>query len=268
MITTGTPGGSTAYLENAAALDTVIGTLSPTGAGGSARRVTPLPTDAMPSYTPSMAVKRAMAAKYSPDGDLLWQRTYDTGIVAVWSALEDKVDGALLLAGPGPEDVGRDYNVDLLLLQTDRDGAAGTQVPLGQVEYQGSVRMRAVTDGTDVIASTKNSAVPHPAFGVTSVILDPAERVLAERTLNASRVFNGTSDDGYVSVGVPIGNGVSGYDSEVFLGPNPYTGFHALRFDAAGTLVWARPLSIGSIREVKRVIQTVDGGYAILAMSE
>jgi hypothetical protein len=68
-------------------------------------------------------------------------------------------------------------------------------------------------------------------------------------------------------VGVPVGNGVSGYDSEVFLGPDPYTGFHALRFDAAGTLAWDRPLSIGSIQEVKRVIQTADGGYAILAMS-
>ncbi|MEN6517925.1 MAG: hypothetical protein ABFC38_06995 [Methanospirillum sp.] len=263
VITAATWRGSTASLEDATPLDARITTL-PTGARN---RPTTAPTVAIPSYTPSTIEMRAQAVRYSPAGTLVWQRTYATGITAVWSAFEDPVDGTLLLAGPGP-DTGRDYTVDLGMLHTDRDGVAGALVPLGQVEYHGSVQMRAVSDGIEVIASTKSAADPHPAFGVTSTILDPAGRVIAELALNASRVFNGTSDGGYVSVGVPVGSGVSGYGSEVFLGPNGYTGFHALRFDAAGTLVWDRPLSIGSIQEVKRVIQTADGGYAILAMSQ
>ena len=199
---------------------------------------------------------------------MAWQRTYETGITAVWSAFEDPVDGALLLAGPGP-DIGRDYTVDLGLLQTDRDGVAGTLVPLGQVEYHGRVRMRALSDGLEVIAEygrAPHSPIPRSVSPRSSSIRQNG--CSRSWTLNASRVFNGTSDDGYVSVGVPVGNGVSGYDSEVFLGPNPYTGFHVLRFDAEATLIWDRSLSIGSIREVKRVIQTADGGYTILAMSE
>lgn len=262
VITTATSRGSTASLEDAAPFDAGITTL-PRGAGS---RPTTAPTVAIPSYWPSTMEMRAQAVRYSPFGTLVWQRTYATGITAVWSAFEDPMDGTLLIAGSSP-DTGRDYTVDLGMLQTDRDGVAGALVPLGQVEYHGSVQIRAVSDGVEVIASTKSAALPHPAFGVTSALLDPTGRVIAGPTLNASRVFNGTSDGGYISVGVPVGNGVSGYDSEVFLGPNGYTGFHALRFDAVGTLVWDRPLSIGSIQEVKRVIQTADGGYAILAMS-
>lgn len=263
VITTATSRGSTASLEDTAALDAGITPL-PSGAG---RDPTTAPTFVISSYPPSTLEMRAQAVRYSPAGTPVWQRTYETGITAVWSAFEDPVDGTLLLAGPGP-DTGRDYTVDLGMLHTDRDGVARTLVPLGQVEYHGSVQVRAVSDGVEVIASTKSAALPHPAFGVTSALLDPAGRVIAGLTLNASRVFNGSSDGGYISVGVPVGNGVSGYDSEVFLGPNGYTGFHALRFDAAGTLVWDHPLSIGSIQEVKRVIQTADGGYAILAMSK
>lgn len=197
----------------------------------------------------------------------MWQRTYGMGITSVWSAFEDPVDGTLLLAGPGP-DTGRDYTVDLVILQIDRDGVAGGLVTFGQVEHHGSGKMRAMSDGVEVIASTECSTVPRPAFGDTSTLLQPAGQVIVELSLNASRVFNGKSDGGYISAGVPVGKGVSGYDSEVFLGRNTYTGYHALRFDAAVTLVWDRPLSRGSIQEVKRVIQTADGGYPILATSQ
>jgi len=219
----------------------------------------------MPSYTPGTLVERARVVKYSSDGELVWQRSYDAGIAAVWSALEDQGDGSLLLAGPSDENSGTDFTMDLVMLRTDRDGAAATPVSLGQVENQGVVRMRALPDGTGVLYSTKNSAVPHPGFGVTSAILDPAGRVMGGRNLNASRVFDVTSDGGIVSVGVPVGEGVNGYDSEIFLGPHAYTGLRALRFDAGGNLVWNRPLfSPGTLHEVKRVIQTSDGGYAVL----
>lgn len=269
VVTTATPGRSTAVLVNAAPVATEIGMPSPTDPGGRTLRVTTAPTVAMPSYTPSTLVKRALAVKYSSDGELVWQRSYDAGIAAVWSALEDPGDGSLLLAGPSSDaSSGTDFTLDLVMLQTDRDGAAGTLVSLGQVEYQGIVRTRDVPGGTEALYSTKSAGVPHPGFGVTSTILDPAGRVMEERTLDASRVFNGTSDGGVVSVGVPVGEGVSGYDSEDFPGPHPYTGFHSLRFDAGGNLLWNHPLSIGAIHEVKRVIQTSDGGYAILAMSE
>jgi hypothetical protein len=265
--TTATRGGSVASLEDAASVATGTGTL-PTGAGGSALRVTTARSVAMASYTPGTLVERARAVKYSSDGELVWQRSYDAGITAVWSALEDPGDGSLLLAGPSDAKSGSDFTIDLVMLRTDGNGAAGSPVSLGQVEYQGVVRMRALPGGTKVLYSTKNAAVPHPGFGVISTIIDPAGRVTGERTLNASRVFDETSDSGIVSVGVPVGEGVNGYDSEIFLGPHPYTGFRALRFDSGSNLVWNRQLvSPGMIREVKRVIQTSDGGYAILGMT-
>jgi len=266
VVTTGTSRGSTASLEGAAQLDAGV-TTSPAGAGG---WPTTLRTVAIPSYTPSTMVKRAQAARYSADGQLVWQRTYADGIAAVWSTLEDR-DGSLLLAGPSPDlSDGRSRVQELVVLRAGRDGAAGPAGMLGYVESQGTVRMRALSTGIEVLYSTWSSGVQYPEFGVASTVLAPTGQAVGNRSLKASQVFNGTSDGGYISVGVPVAKGVESYESSLSTGTglHTYTTFHALRFDAGGALVWNRPLSLGSIREVTRVIQTADGGYAILAMTE
>ncbi len=225
---------------------------------------------ALPSYTPSMYVKRAQATKYLSNGERAWQRTFDEGIGVVYAALEDVDDGSLLFAGSVPDrSSGRDRTLELVAQRTDRDGTTGPMIGLGKVESpEGIIRIRTSSGGTEVLYSTWSSGIQYPEFGVASALIDPAGTVTWERTLKASRVFNGTSDGGYISVGVPVARGVESYDSSLSPGPHPYTTFHTLRSDAEGHLVWNHPLSIGSIREVKRVIETADGGYAILAMTE
>lgn len=266
VITTGSSKGSAASLADAAPVDAGVTTFPP----GSGSRPTTLRTVAIPSYTPSMLVKRAQAARYSADGQRTWQRTYADGIAAVWSALEDR-DGSLLLAGPSPHlgDGGSPVQ-ELVILRADRDGAAGPARMLGYVESRGTVRMRALHTGAEVLYSTWSSGVQYPEFGVASTLIDSTGQAIGNRSLKMSQVFNGTSDGGYVSVGVPVAKGVESYESSLSTGTglHTYTTFHALRFDAGGTLVWNHPLSPGSIREVKRVIQTADGGYAILATTE
>jgi hypothetical protein len=266
--TVATPGGSAASSESTAPRTPGTRTPSPTGAGGSlADRTTIL----IPSYTPSTLVQKAAAARYSPDGRLVWDRTYDEWIGAVHAALDDR-DGGLLLAGPAPDtSAGRDATLDMVVLRVDGDGAAGAITALGQVESpRGSIRIRALSGGTEVLYSTWSSGVQYPESGVASALVDQAGSLIRERALKASRVFSGTSDGGYVSVGVPFASGVESYDSSLSSGTgiHLYTTFHALRFDAGGTLVWNRPLSVGSVNDVRRVIQTADGGYAILATTE
>jgi hypothetical protein len=267
IYTAATPGGSTTSLENPAPVGIgITTTLSSTGAVGSSSNLTAIP---IPSYTPSMLVKRAQAVRYSSDGKPVWQRTYGEGIAAVLSMLEDQEDGSLLLAGPSPYlSTGGSPVQELVLQHADRDGAAGPVFLLGYVESRGTVQMQNVPDGVEVVYSTWSPSGQYTGSGVVSTLLDPTGQVIGNLSLSASRVFNGTRDGGYISVGVPVARGVEIYESSLSPGPHPYTTFHALRFDAEGNLVWNRPLSLGTIREVKRVIQTADGGYAILAMTE
>ena len=264
VITTGTSRGSAASLADATPIDAGVTTLS-TGAGS--RRTTPQ-TVVIPSYTPSTLVKRAQAARYSADGQRVWERTYAEGIAAVWSTLEDR-DGSLLLAGPSPYlSDGRSPVQELVVLRTGRDGATGPARMLGYVESRGAVRMHALPMGNEVVYSTWSSGGQYPGSRIASTIIDPTGQVIGNISMMGSQVFNGTSDGGYVSVGVPVARGDENYVSSLSSGPHPYTTFHALRLDPGGNPVWNHPLSLGTIREVKRVIQTADGGYAILAMTE
>ena len=267
IFTAATPGGSNASLENSVPVGTgITTTLSSTGAGGSLADLTAIP---IPSYTPSMLVKSAQAVRYSSDGKLVWQRTYDEGIASVSSTLEDQEDGSLLLAGPSPGlSVGGSPVQELVLQRADRDGVVGPAILLGYVESQGTIRMRTLLMGKEVIYSIWSSGGQYPGSRIASTIIDPTGQVIGNISMMGSRVFNGTSDGGYVSVGVPVARGDENYVSSLSSGPHACTTFHALRLDPRGNPVWIRPLSLGTIREVKRVIQTSDGGYAILAMTE
>lgn len=266
VITTGSSKGSAASLADAAPVDAGVTTFPP----GSVSQPTTLRTIAIPSYTPSTMVKRAQAARYTADGQLVWQRTYAEGIAEVWSTLEDR-DGSLLLAGPSPRlSDGGSRVQELIALRADGDSVVGPTILLGYVESKGTVRMRAQPAGIEVLYSTWSSGVQYPEFGVASTLLDPTGQAIGNRSLKMSQVFNETSDGGYVSVGVPVAKGVESYESSLSTGTglHTYTTFHALRLDFGGNPVWNHPLSLGTIREVKRVIQTADGGYAILATTE
>ena len=265
VVTTGRSDGSSDSTKDAGSLGTGITTTpGPTEAGSIASEAIPIS-----SYT-STSVTKAEVVKFTSDGEIAWQRTYDEGIPTAHSVLEDPGDGSLLIAGYSPDPVtSANRTPELVILRTDRDGTAGPLIRLGLVDSSDPVQIRASPEGIEVIYSTVSPrADGRYHYGVALQTLDPAGRVIGRRSLNASRVINGTSDGGYISVGVPASEGDSGYESMLSAGPHTYTTFHALRFDVEGHLLWDRALSIGTIREVKRVIQTSDGGYVILAMSE
>ena len=44
--------------------------------------------------------------------------------------------------------------------------------------------------------------------------------------------------------------------------------FHARRFNGAGALAWDREPPTGLISRVLKVVQTSDGGYAVLALRD
>ncbi|HIH04110.1 MAG TPA: hypothetical protein HA263_09795 [Methanoregulaceae archaeon] len=97
---------------------------------------------------------------------------------------------------------------------------------------------------------------------VTDAFLDRDGSVLECRDLNASLAVARTADGGYVSVGIPFGEG-AGYSD---FGWAPTSAFHTLRFDSTGALAWNRALPVGLISQVRKIVPTADGGYAVLAL--
>lgn len=239
-------------------------TPGPTGAGSISSE--PIPIS---SYT-STSVTKAKVVKFRSDGEIAWQRTYDEGITTAHSVLKDPGDGSLLIAGYSPDPVpSANRTPELVILRTDRDGTAGPLIRLVLVDFSDPIQIRASPEGTEVLYSALSlRADGRYHYGAALQILDQAGHGIGRRSLSASRVISGTSDGGYISVGVSASEGDSGYESMLSAGPHTYTTFHALRFDSAGHQLWDRALSIGTIREVKWVIQTSDGGYVIIAMSE
>lgn len=64
-------------------------------------------SDSLSSNNSSYPETRARMVKYSPEGRLVWERTYDDRIATANSVLEDPADGSLLIAGYFPDPLDR-----------------------------------------------------------------------------------------------------------------------------------------------------------------
>lgn len=133
----------------------------------------------------------------------------------------------------------------------------------------GFIQIRNVSQGIQILYATVTTRIDgRYDYGITSQILDSMGQVVERRRLNASDVISETRDGGYISVGVLGPDGGSGYESWLSSGPHNNTTFHVLRSTPKGELIWAYPLELRTLRAAKRIIQTSDGGYAVLGISE
>jgi len=99
------------------------------------------------------------------------------------------------------------------------------------------------------------------------VELGPNGNVTARRPINASRLITPTADGGFFSAGIPVGNGAPGY-LDGLSGTDPRNELHAMKLSADGTREWDQVVANGLAGTIKKVIQTTDGGYVILALRE
>ena len=99
---------------------------------------------------------------------------------------------------------------------------------------------------------------------VADAVLDRDGRMIERHRLDASIAVTWTADGGYFSVGtLPTGNR-TGYDT----GPYAAGMFHARRFDGAGALAWDRALPGVPCDQVLKVVQSADGGCAVLGQRQ
>ena len=207
-------------------------------------------------------VQKAMVVRLAPDGAVEWERQYDD---PDWLQSLAEGPAGFLVAGYGATPNASTGGVNpLLVLPLSPDGTPGTITPIDSASLGDPVWIRSDSTGYRMLYRNTTGSLTSEGFYDTSVVdavLDPEGRVFERRPLDASIVVTWTADGGYVSVGAPPAGNRTGYDT----GPYAAGTFHARRLDGAGALLWDRALPGVPCDQVLKVIQTANGGYAVLA---
>lgn len=232
--------------------------------GGPGRTITV--TECTVPYT---ILRQGAVVKVGNDGRISWKRTYGApGLQSGWVLARDRDYGGYLLAGfrdDGKEEVNRTSS--LLALRLDRNGTPGQVTTIGTIEYYLSPQFRSGPAGFDLlfIHTTLENAFLDNKPAVVHIGLDGS--VSAPKVLNASVVTTWTDDGGFFSAGFPSISGNKKYDDAVY-GRSYNIPLHAIQLDSEGSLVWEQEVSGVTVDSLRKVMQTSDGGYVILALKE
>jgi hypothetical protein len=212
---------------------------------------------------PVMLVFQASLVKTDGNGTVAWQQSYGGyGMESAWAVLATR-EGNYLLAGydQGPlYSDSPDSVLDVALL--DGNGSVIRLTGLERTEYFISPILREVPGGYRMIYGKLADTGGSNRIETEEADLDREGQVTNTRLLDTGIDVFPTSDGGFISVGfVAIsGNLVYGDASGNLL--------HARKFSADGTLEWDRQIPGVKANYVRQVIETTDGGYAVLAVRE
>lgn len=234
-----------------------------TGAGGpvltqAAEPVTPLRTLTVPRRFTTLM--KAIVVGLASDGTIAWERQYDgDGLMDVLSLAEGSAGRGFLLAGES--EVNGSINSRVLLLHLDPDGTAGPATPLSEANsFPWSVRTKPDPRGYRVLYQPARISQENYYRGAVDAVLAPDGSVLEQRGIDASLAVTWTTAGGYFSVGIPPG----GIGAPV-CGVTGICAYTARTYDSQGAVVTDRALQLPPFDQVKKVVQTADGGYAVLA---
>lgn len=214
-------------------------------------------------------VRKAMVVRLAPDGGIAWVHQYDDGgLNWLQSLAEGPARTGILVAGYGDTLNGSTRGVrPLLVLHLSPDGAPGPVTRIDSAGIGDPIWIRSDAAEYRMLYRNMTGSLTEEGFYDTNVVdavLDRDGQMIERHRLDASIAVTWTEDGGYFSVGtLPTGNR-TGYDT----GPYAAGMFHARRFDGAGALAWDRALPGVPCDQVLKVVQTADGGYAVLGQRQ
>lgn len=218
---------------------------------------------------PFTLVRQAMVMKLDREGGLTWNWSYgEEGLDSVWAIAESFDGRGFLLAGYGriPE-VNGGSDADLLVLPISDGGEPGAISRIDRTGYYTSPLLRSSPAGYEMIYISTipigNHSVPRPIAVHTG--LDGG--VVSSSPLATGIVTGRTSDGGYISAGFPGPGGDSVMGESVYGRPDGYP-LRVVRLHSDGSRSWEREITGIGVHHVRKVIQTRDGGFAILAVRE
>lgn len=214
---------------------------------------------------PFELVRQGAVVKLDGGGGISWMRSYGSqGLESAWSVIEARDGGGYLVAGYGRVPDRTAGASSVVTVRTGPDGAVHQATVLGTIEYYGVPRLRSDTTGFDMLSI-------HSTIRDGSIITTPIEMrldrsgVLQEtRLIDAGIVITWTDDGGFFSAGFPVAGEYSGSS----YGKAGSIRLHAVKIGPGGGQEWDRGIPGVQVSHVHRVIQTADGGYAILAVRE
>jgi hypothetical protein len=218
---------------------------------------------------PFTIVRQGTVVKLGSDGYISWKRSYGAeGLQSAWSVIENAKADEYLVAGFSeyPEDE-VDLTTYLSAVRIDSNGSPLQVSPIDQVQYYRPPLLRSAQGGYDVLYThtelIDGMFVNKPA----EVHIDYDGSVSTPRVIDAGVVTTWTDDGGYIFAAFPADGGISGYRETIYERADRYR-LHATRLDRDGTLIWDREIQGVVANQIKKVIQTSDGGYVILAVND
>lgn len=216
-------------------------------------------------------VQKAMVVKLAPDGAIDWERQYEDGGLTWLQSLGEGPAGAGLLAAGYGDTLNGSRNIvhPLLALHLSPDGTPASVTQIDTASVGDPIRIRSDAAGYRMLYQNTTERLTAEGFhdrSVVDAVLDRGGRVLERRALDASIAITWTADGGYFSVGIPPVGNRSGYDTVTY--DQAGGTFHSRRLDSAGGLIWDRVLPAAPLGRVVKVVQTADGGYAVLGQRQ
>lgn len=218
---------------------------------------------------PYELVSQAVAVKLDSRGNVSWQRSYGAeGLESAWSVIEASPDRGYLLSGFGkiPERNGSIAN-HIYAVQLASNGTALQVTRLDRIEYFRPAQMRSISDGYAILFVNTTLKDGYYHHEPVEVHLDRNGHMMTMQPLDAGYIIAWTRDGGYFSAGFPVTGGSSEYSESIY-GQARSDRLHAMKLNPDGSRAWDRTIPDVVVNHVRKVIQTSDGGYAILAVKE
>ena len=219
---------------------------------------------------PYEIVSQATVVKLDGEGNISWQRSYGTeGLDSVWSVMETSPQEGYLVSAYGkvPDGGGNTTNY-LYGVFLQPNGTVVHITQLDRSDYFLPALMKSIPGGY-VILYADETVKPGGSISIQpmEVHLDTEGRITNTQFIDTSIAVIPTADGGYFSAGFPMNGGVLGYSESIY-GRADDKALHAMKLNPDTSRAWDRTISGVVVNYAKKVIQTSDGGYAILAVKE
>jgi len=194
-----------------------------------------------------------MVISLTREGNIAWTTAFDTNRTI--STLVAEPSGDIITGGKG--------GADAWIARVNSDGKTVFDSTISR-QPGDLYNIRVFPDGTYrlIIGTTRHTGNATADLWVTEtaeISLTADGRQIGESPVNASRIIVATNDDGYA---------YSGFAVPAFteFQPTGYPGsqLRVVRLDEGRNVVWDASYDIGGDKAVSTIIQTADGGFAIL----
>jgi hypothetical protein len=219
---------------------------------------------------PVMSVFQASLVKLDRDGNPAWQRSYGAyGMQSAWSVLAT-ANGTYLISAYGLADPYHAMSSENVLYAAllDGNGSVIWTTELERTDYYIPAVLSEIPGGYRMIIPER---VEHNdgSIGLQAKVtdLDRDGTITGTLLLATGTATIPTRDGGYISIGFPLRGGESGYSEDIY-GDATGNFLHARKFHGDGTLEWDRDIPGVTANYVRNIIETSDGGYAVLAVKE